>query len=109
MSYDEQLAERIRSALASVSVVEKKMFGGLQFLVDGKIAIGATVDGDLLVRCDPSRTEELIGRPGAQRADMRGRKMSNGWITVSPEGTRGADLQFWVAVALENSAMDHKA
>ncbi|MCZ4077528.1 TfoX/Sxy family protein [Rhodococcus sp. H36-A4] len=109
MSYDEQLAERIRSALASVPVVEKKMFGGLQFMIDGKIAVGATVDGDLLVRCDPSRTEELIARPGAQRADMRGRKMSTGWITVSPEESRGADLQFWVAVALENRALDHRA
>lgn len=104
MSYDEQLAERIRSSLASVPVVEKKMFGGLQFMIEGKIAVGATVDGDLLVRCDPSRTDELAGRPGAQRADMRGRKMSAGWITVSPEGTRGADLQFWVDAALDHSA-----
>lgn len=104
MSYDEQLAERIRSALASVPAVEKKMFGGLQFMIDGKIAIGATVDGDLLVKCDAARTEELASRPGAQRGNMRGRKMSAGWITVSPEGTWGTDLQFWV-----DAALDHRA
>ncbi len=102
MAYDVELADRIRAALTEQpSVVEKKMFGGLQFMVAGKLTVGATVDGELLIKCDPARTEELETRPGAQRAAMRGRTMSNGWITVTSDGCAGDDLTFWIGVALD--------
>ncbi|SNT16530.1 TfoX/Sxy family protein [Rhodococcoides kyotonense] len=105
MTYDVELADRIRDALTGEpSVVEKKMFGGLQFMVRGKIAVGAHSDGGLLVKTDPSRTDELVARPGARRAVMGDRDMGNGWIIVSSNGFEGAGLDFWVGVALEHNA-----
>lgn len=110
MAYDVGLADRIRAALdGEPSVVEKKMFGGLQFMVNGKIAVGATVDGELLVKSDPAHADELVTRPGAQHAAMRGREMKGGWIAVTPEGVVGEDLNFWIDVALEFNARTTKA
>ncbi|MDJ0393606.1 TfoX/Sxy family protein [Rhodococcus sp. G-MC3] len=102
MTYDVELADRIRYALSGEpSVVEKKMFGGLQFMVRGKLAAGATVDGRLLLKCDPSRSDELTAHPGARTADMGGRDMGKSWIAVDPEGLSDADLTWWIGVALE--------
>ena len=101
MAYDEELAERIRACVASErGLTEKKMFGGLAFLVGGNMAVAASGQGGLLLRCDPARTDELVARPAAERFAMRGREM-DGWLHVGVDGMTDTDLERWVAVGLE--------
>ena len=97
MAYDEELAERIRELLATDhDVVEKKMFGGLAFLIGGNMSVSASGQGGLLVRCDPEETDALIGRPGVGRFEMRGRAM-DGWLRVDDAGARTKrQLEPWV-------------
>jgi len=97
MAYDEHLAERIRERLAGrEGVTERRMFGGLAFLVRGHMAVAASRNGGLLVRVDPADAEACLASPHAARMEMRGRFM-DGWITVAPEGVAGAgDLDEWV-------------
>jgi TfoX/Sxy family transcriptional regulator of competence genes len=93
MAYDEALAERIRTLIAAEGgVTEKKMFGGLAFLVGGNMAIAASGQGGLLVRVDPDESEELVRTTGAEVAVMRGRPMA-GWLRAEA----GDDLADWVA------------
>jgi hypothetical protein len=97
MAYDAELAERLRAVLAGEpGVSEKRMFGGLAFLLDGHLAVAASGAGGLLLRCDPARTDELVARPPATRAVMRGREM-DGWLRV-PAGAVRTDerLRHWV-------------
>jgi hypothetical protein len=97
MAYDEHLAGRIRERLAARDgVTERRMFGGLAFLVRGHMAVAASRSGGLLVRVDPADTEACLARPHAARMEMRGRSM-DGWISVAPEGVAGAgDLDEWL-------------
>jgi hypothetical protein len=86
MAYDEDLANRIRELLAEeVGVIEKKMFGGLAFLIGGHMSVTISGRGGLLLRCDPAETERLLARPHASPFEMRGREMS-GWLRVDPAG-----------------------
>lgn len=85
MAYDEALADRIRELLeAEPGVTEKKMFGGLAFLVDGRMAVAAGSGGVMLLRVPPDDTEAQLQRPGAEPFVMRGREMT-GWIGVRPD------------------------
>jgi TfoX/Sxy family transcriptional regulator of competence genes len=95
--YDEVLAERIRELLpAGVRVTERKMFGGLAFLVGGNMAVAASHDGGILVRVDPDEGERLVARKEARPMEMRGRSMS-GWLRVDPEHVRTKpQLRKWV-------------
>ncbi len=97
MSYDETLAARIRERLsAEPDVTEKKMFGGLAFLVRGNMAIAASGEGGALVRVDPNESETLVSNTPAQVALMRGREMP-GWLRVSADDLRSDDeLDTWV-------------
>ncbi|MDQ3878710.1 MAG: TfoX/Sxy family protein [Actinomycetota bacterium] len=97
MAYDEDLADRVRELLATQkSVTEKKMFGGLAFLVKGNMAIAASGQGGILVRCDPEDGEKLIARGSAQPMVMRGRSMA-GWLRVAAEDVRTKrQLERWV-------------
>jgi TfoX-like protein len=97
MAYDEALAARIRVLIGDApDVAEKKMFGGLAFLVGGNMAIAASGQGGILVRTDPARSDELIATTGASVAEMRGRLMP-GWLRVDADGlATEADLAFWV-------------
>jgi hypothetical protein len=99
MAYDEDLANRVREALAGEDgVVEKKMFGGLAFLIGGNMAVSASGQGGLLLRCDPAETDALIAKPHAAPFEMRGRGM-DGWLRVAPAGVKTKrDLDRWVAV-----------
>ncbi len=99
MAYDEDLANRIREALAAEDgVVEKKMFGGLAFLIGGNLAVSASGQGGLLLRCDPAGTEDLAARKHAARFEMRGRAM-DGWLRVAAEGVKTKrELDRWVRV-----------
>jgi hypothetical protein len=84
VAYDEELAERIRELLsAQPGLSEKKMFGGLAFLINGNMAIAASGQGGLLVRCDPAKPVPT----GSTAAVMRGRAMS-GWVRVDADRVR---------------------
>jgi TfoX/Sxy family transcriptional regulator of competence genes len=97
MAYDEQLAERIRELVAGErALAEKKMFGGLAFLVNGNMAVGASGQGGLLVRVDPAESDRLVSETPARPMEMRGREMA-GWLRLDsgdlePEG----ELSSWV-------------
>jgi TfoX/Sxy family transcriptional regulator of competence genes len=97
MAYDAELAARIRDLLADErDVAEKRMFGGLAFLVGGNMAVAASGQGGLLVRVDPDESPTLVKRPGAELMEMRGRKMP-GWLRVAPGGVRTKrQLEGWV-------------
>ncbi|MFL6241330.1 MAG: TfoX/Sxy family protein [Actinomycetes bacterium] len=97
MAYDEDLADRIRGALGKEAYTEKKMFGGLAFLIGGNMSVAASGHGGLLVRVDPERTEKLLEEPGAAQMEMGGRGPMKGWLHVSPDVlTDGATLRKWV-------------
>jgi TfoX/Sxy family transcriptional regulator of competence genes len=82
MAYDEELADRIRARLGDrADLTEKKMFGGLAFLVGGNMAIAASGQGGILVRVDPEDSEELVATTPARPMEMRGREMA-GWLRV---------------------------
>lgn len=84
MTYDEGLAERIRHVLADEpGVSEKKMFGGLSFLVDGNMAVAAGGDGALMFRRDPNR-DDPVGEH--IRPQVMGARVMSGWLHVDAEG-----------------------
>ena len=101
MAYDEDLADRIRGLLATDhDVVEKKMFGGLAFLIGGNMSVSASGQGGMLLRCDPSETEALAREEHAGPFVMRGKAM-DGWLRVEPEGLETDDeLKRWVGVGV---------
>ena len=97
MAYDVELADRIREVVqAERGVTEKRMFGGLAFLIDGNMAVSASSKGGLLPRIDPADGESLIEEPHVHRFEMRGRQM-NGWLRVDTAAVESdADLRRWV-------------
>jgi TfoX/Sxy family transcriptional regulator of competence genes len=97
MAYDEDLANRLRELLADEdAVTEKKMFGGLAFLLHGNMSVSASRNGGLLARIHPAATEAALARPHVELMRMGGRTM-DGWITVAPEGLRTKrQLAAWV-------------
>jgi TfoX/Sxy family transcriptional regulator of competence genes len=98
-SPSEAMGDRLRPLLKKLPVVEKKMFGGLGFMLDGNMLIGTTAKGDLLVRIDPTRTDEALRRPGAFEMKM-GAKTMTGFIGVGPKGTRdAAAVADWITYA----------
>jgi TfoX/Sxy family transcriptional regulator of competence genes len=100
MAYDEALAERIRGRLdREPGVVEKRMFGGLAFLVEGNMCVGVHRD-DLIARVGPERGDALLARPGTRVFDITGRPMKN-WLLVSHEVLDDdAELGEWIGEAL---------
>jgi TfoX/Sxy family transcriptional regulator of competence genes len=96
MAYDEELAERIRALVGGApGVEEKKMFGGLGFLVGGNMAVAASGQGGLLVQVDPAESEELVEATAAYPMEMRGRQMA-GWLRIDAEHLAGDELEVWV-------------
>lgn len=97
MAYDEDLADRIRELLEpGHGVVEKRMFGGLGFMINGNMAVAASGQGGLLVRVPPDETEALLDDEHASPMVMRGRE-ARGWIRVDTDGVRTDDqLEAWV-------------
>jgi TfoX/Sxy family transcriptional regulator of competence genes len=98
VAYDEDLANRVRELLATeAGVVEKRMFGGLAFLVGGNMSVSVSGRGGLLLRCDPAETDALLGKPHASPFEMRGRPM-DGWLRIDAEGLGSKrQLERWVA------------
>jgi TfoX/Sxy family transcriptional regulator of competence genes len=97
VAYDEELAARIRELVAGESsLTEKKMFGGLAFLIGGNMAVAASGQGGVLVRVDPARSDTLVATTNARLMEMRGRSMQ-GWLRVAPEHLRTKrQLAKWV-------------
>ena len=97
MAYDQMLAERIRALVAAEpEIAEKKMFGGLAFLIGGKMAVAASGQGGLLVRVDPAQHDELIASTNARAMEMRGREMK-GWLRVQGKDVEArSELARWV-------------
>ena len=97
VAYDEELAARIRELTAGESgLAEKKMFGGLAFLIGGNMAVAASGQGGLLVRVDPAQSDKLVTTTNAYPMEMRGRSMQ-GWLRVDPEDVRTKrQLAKWV-------------
>ena len=101
MAYNETLAQRVREALATQrQVEEKKMMGGLTFMVNGKMCVGILGD-DLMARIDPEVYETALTKKGCREMNFTGKPMK-GFVFISPEGTkRKADLAYWLGLALD--------
>ncbi len=102
MAYDDVLAARIREVVeGEPGLSEKAMFGGLAFLVAGKMAVAASGQGGLLLRIDPADAETLTREPHVRRFEMRGRAM-DGWLNVGAEAVeRDDDLRRWVETGVD--------
>ena len=97
MAYDEELADRIRALLEGApQLTEKKMFGGLGFMVGGNMAVAASGQGGILVRVDPVEGEQLVATTPAEPMEMRGRSMA-GWLRLdSADVESDSVLEEWV-------------
>lgn len=96
MAYDEDLAHRIRELLGSEKHVEKAMFGGLAFMINGNMAVAASGHGGLMVRVPPDQTNALLAREHVEPMVMAGRE-TRGWLRVSADGINTKrQLQSWV-------------
>jgi TfoX/Sxy family transcriptional regulator of competence genes len=102
MAYDEVLADRLREVLQDEKeLTEKKMFGGLAFLINGNMAVAASGQGGLLLRCDPETTGEVTRPPHVDRFVMRGSEM-NGWLRVDEPAVRTKrELERWVKIGAD--------
>ena len=101
MAYDEFLATRVRAALGPLpNLEEKKMFGGVGFILHGNMACGVHKN-DLIVRVGEAKYQDSLSRPHTHVFDMTGRTMT-GWVVVEPSGcSTDADLKNWVEQGLE--------
>ena len=99
MAYDEDLAERIRELLdGERELTEKKMFGGLAFLIGGNMAVAASGQGGVLVRVDPADSDKLVATTNARFMEMRGRQIQ-GWLRVDLDDVRTKrQLGKWVGL-----------
>ena len=97
MAYDEELADRIRELVAGQAALsEKKMFGGLAFLIGGNMAVAASGQGGLMVRVDPASSDALVAETNARLMEMRGRAIK-GWLRVDGKDLKGKrELARWV-------------
>ena len=102
MAYNETLADRIREIIARThdQVEEKKMFGGLCFMVDDKMCVGVEKNR-MMVRPDPQKYDEVLEKEGCTPMDFTGRVMK-GYVFVSDDVlTTGKNLEYWVSLALD--------
>jgi hypothetical protein len=96
MSFDAELANRIRSLLGDRAAEEKKVFGGLAFMIGGNMAVAASSNGGIIVRVDPAEGPELAATTSAEIMEMRGKTMS-GWLRVGTADVADDDaLSPWV-------------
>jgi hypothetical protein len=98
--YNEALAEKVRRALAGTKgLTQKKMFGGIAFLVDGAMCIGVDKD-DLIVRCAKDETDAWLAKEGVREFDLSGGRPMKGWLLVGPEATgTTAGFNAWIDFA----------
>jgi len=101
MAFDEKLADRIREAVQHIPKVEEKfMFGGVCFMVNGKMCIGVVKD-EMMCRIDPKLDEIVLERNGCRRMDFTGKPMK-GYVFISKEGMKSKkDFEYWVNLCLD--------
>ena len=101
MAYDEELAGRIRQLVGGeAGLTERKMFGGLAFLIEGHMAVAASGQGGVLVRVDPEQSDRLVATTKARLMEMGGRQMV-GWLRVDTDAVRTkAQLAKWVRLGV---------
>lgn len=101
MAYNEKLADKIRQSLKGTkNLVEKKMFGGIAFMVNDKMCVGVDKD-DIILRCTPEQTDELLSKKGSRPFDLTGKPMK-GWLLIGADGwTNKKDFDFWLKTATE--------
>ena len=100
MAYDERLAQRVRESLPRRGVEEKKMMGGLTFMVRGKMCVGVLND-ELMCRIDPDIQETTLEKKGCRVMDFTGRPMK-GFVFVSKEGMKTKkEFDYWITLALD--------
>ena len=101
MAYNEKLADRVREVLSNrPKVVEKKMMGGLTFMVNDKMCVGILQD-ELMARIDPDIYEAALQKKGCREMNFTGKPMK-GFVFISPEGTSNRkDLEYWIGLSLE--------
>jgi TfoX/Sxy family transcriptional regulator of competence genes len=104
MGYNENLAHRIRRALNdSENLVEKKMFGGIAFMINDKMCIGVSQD-NIMLRCEKEETDELLRLKGAKVFDLSGGRPMKGWILVGLEGIESEmEFRWWLDKAMEGN------
>lgn len=104
MAYNEKIADRIRESLVSLPKVEEKiMFGGVCFMVDGKMCMGV-VKEEMMCRIDPQKEEEALEKNGCRAMDFTGRPMK-GYVYVSEEGMKTKKtFDYWISLCLEFNA-----
>lgn len=97
MAYDEQLADRVREIVAgSGDFSERKMFGGLAFMVDGHMAVAASREGGIMLRVAPAETDALLAKPFCRPFQMRGKPI-DGWVRIDADGVATKrQLERWV-------------
>ena len=110
MPSDQALAEKVRRALEGMKgLSEKKMFGGIAFLVNGAMCVGVDKD-DLIVRCEKNETDELLAKKGVREFDLSGGRPMKGWLLVGSEATgTPAGFKKWIAFALAHAAKGMEA
>lgn len=105
MAFDQNLAQRVRDALARYSdIVERCRMGGLTFMRNDRVCV--RVEGDeLVVRCRKEMTDELLSKAGARRYEMKGKPAMKGWIVLAPEAIAAdADFSYWLDITLHHDA-----
>ncbi|MBK9927429.1 MAG: TfoX/Sxy family protein [Anaerolineales bacterium] len=100
MAYNEKLAEQMRAAFGEIPFVEKKMFGGIGFLIQGNLACGIYKE-NMIVRVGPEKRDKLLKKPHTSLFDITGRPM-RGWLMVEPDGCKTAkQVSTWVKEGIE--------
>jgi hypothetical protein len=100
MPFDKHLADRVRRVIAQTGTTEKKMFGGLVFLVEGNICVGLWHES-LIARVGPEAYQAALDRPHVKEFDVTGRPM-RGWVLIQSAGlTTDLDLDYWVDLSLD--------
>lgn len=101
MAYNDNLANKIRVALSGTeNLVEKKMFGGIAFMVNDKMCIGVNQD-DIMLRCEGDKTDELLSKKGARIFNLTGKPMK-GWLLVNIDSlVEDSDFEFWLNIAMD--------
>ena len=104
MLYNEKLLNRVREKLSPVSDVEERQkMGGISFIVNGKMCVRVYKD-DLMLRCEPEMTDQLLLKRGVSRFKMKGKPAMKGWLWIGPEATTGKkEFDYWMQIALDNN------
>src|SRR5579859_5388787 len=103
MAYNQDVADRLRKALVDVSgIKEQEKMGGVSFMLHGKLLVRAHSDGNMMLRCEPDLTDELLQKKGVKRFEMKNKPLMNGWLLITAEGLESKnDLDSWIGIALE--------